>query len=185
VRGPRALPRLAAFLAADCKAGDTSGSCRIVNRHVTIIFHTCPAGQKPCPPTVIHTKADANHPFGFDVVVPAANATTPLASVKRGVFAVIVPVPTGKKSLTGKFSVQVIEDPSGAIDLQVFAADGTRPAIWSPPLIFVAPAGFTRLQGMTRAGWFDIRRREHIVFTKLGVIRTWSIETPGMYRWAK
>jgi hypothetical protein len=147
---------------------------------VIIIFRDCPPGQHPCPPIVIHIKPDANHPFGFDII--AVRAGPVLVGSKQGTFAVIMARPNQPKSIRDRFLLQIAEAPSGVFALRVFAPDGTTPAVWTPPWIFVAPVGFGRLQELTRTGWVDVKRV--VIQNTLGITRTW-VQTAGVYRWAK
>jgi hypothetical protein len=149
--------------------GDTSGSCQIVSSNVLIPVNTCSAGETNCAPAVFHQPKDSTHPFGFNIIVPSTTNGT--AKPASGLFSVIVPKATQLKSIQPDSSIQVTETTSGVFLLRVFDSKGHKLAIWAPPLRLVAPAGFTHLQQMTRAGWVNVNPNR--------------VQTPGLYRWTQ
>jgi hypothetical protein len=83
----------------------------------------------------------------------------------------LVPRPTGPQSLQDSYRIDVGEDRAGVFEVKAQTGEGTKLTSWSPGLVLLRPAGYTKLERLTHTGWQTMKNT--------------SVATPGLYRWVR
>ena len=136
---------------------DTTGSCSIVNTHVTITFPDCHNHYVSCRPVILHTPRSSTYPRGLTVLVPHWGNSRD--SVHTG----------------DRVNLQVNQQ--GLIALTVTTARGTARTHFAPVILVAPRGGYRYLWVQTKThGWQRVSAWKRVA-------SGYTVTQPGVYKW--